>query len=80
LKLKLEVWRSISMVDLKFLKKYFELNNTSIKIQQGRDKCIKITIYCTFHLLVDSYFCTHVSHLLDFDTVYMVLFDAKFFL
>ena len=80
LKLKLQVWCSISMVDLKFLKKYFELNNTSIKIQRGIDKCTKITIYWTFHLLVGSYFCTHVFHLLDFDTAYIASFDAKFFL
>ena len=35
----------------------------------------KITILLTNkrHMLVDSYFCTYVSHLLDFDTGDMVL-------
>ena len=31
------------------------------------------------HVLVDSYFCTHVSHLLDFDMDNMVSFDTKYF-
>ena len=30
-------------------------------------------------MLVDSYFCTHVSRLLDFDTNDMVSFDTKYF-
>ena len=30
-------------------------------------------------MLVDNYFCTHVSRLLDFDTDDMVSFDIKYF-
>ena len=30
-------------------------------------------------MLVGSYFYTHVSHLLDFDTDNVVLFDTKYF-
>ena len=31
------------------------------------------------HMLVGSYFYTHVSHLLGFDTDNVVLFDTKYF-
>ena len=31
------------------------------------------------HVLVKNYFCTHVSHLLSFDTDDMILFDTKYF-
>jgi len=27
-----------------------------------------------------NYFCAHISHLLDFDTIEVVLFDTKYFL
>ena len=30
-------------------------------------------------MLVGNYFCTHIFHLLDFDTNDMVLFDIKYF-
>ena len=32
------------------------------------------------HVLVGSYFCTHVSRLLDFNTNDVVSFDTKYFL
>ena len=31
------------------------------------------------HVLVDSYFCTHISRLLDFNTDNVVSFDIKYF-
>ena len=31
------------------------------------------------HVLVGSYFCAHVSHLLDFDMDDVVLFNTKYF-
>ena len=31
------------------------------------------------HVLVDSYFCTHVFRLLDFDTDDVVSFNTKYF-
>ena len=30
-------------------------------------------------VLMGSYFCTYISHLLNFDTDGVVLFDAKYF-
>ena len=30
------------------------------------------------YVLVDNYFCIHISHLLDFDTDDIVLFDTKY--
>ena len=31
------------------------------------------------YILVSSYFCTHIFHLLDFDTDDMILFNTKYF-
>ena len=30
------------------------------------------------HVLISNYFCIHISHLLDFDTDDIVLFDTKY--
>ena len=50
----------------------------SIKCETCQQKIINpLTI--EKHVLVGSYFCTHVSCLLDFDTYNVVSFDTKYF-
>ena len=66
------------------LRRYLVPNDTMSVVSKS-NKCKtcskKITNPLTIerHVLVDNYFCTHVSRLLDFDTNDMVSFDTKYF-
>ena len=58
--------------------------NDTISVVLKSNKCeicqqkITNSLIMKRYVLVDNYFCIHISHLLDFDIDGIVLFDTKY--